>query len=119
MNNERHTPIGFWIGIVLGGLIGAATIILMSTKEGRKLAKEWWKKLEVILDEWEGQLKEVEQQAKVKKEEVIEKLTEVKDQMVDTVHQQVHKVAGLPEPSKEESLADTPRFFKKNGEPLG
>lgn len=60
MNNDNRSALPFWLGLFMGGLIGIATMVLLSTKGGRKYARQVWKKAEMWLDELEIKLEEAE-----------------------------------------------------------
>lgn len=65
--NPTHNDNQFWIGLFLGGLMGALMIVLLGTEKGRKLAK---KLQDEGLDLWEG----AKDQAAEKKEALVERL---------------------------------------------
>ena len=81
--NDSH----FWIGLFLGGLIGALLIVLMGTEKGRKIAK---KLQEEGLDFWEE-----------KKDEFTDKKEEVTRQVEKQVERIEEKGAELIEKGRE------------------
>jgi len=80
MNNE-HKDNKFWFGFFIGGLIGAGIIVLLGTKEGKKIEKLLEKKGKEAL----GDLEEKVEDLKEKGEELIQKGEILKDQMVEQV----------------------------------
>lgn len=57
---EKHNSHFFWIGLFLGGLIGAILIILLGTEKGKKLAVEL---TEQGFDFFEDKKKQVKEKA--------------------------------------------------------
>ena len=80
--NEHHDT-KFWIGFFIGGLVGAAIIFLLGTKEGKKIEKLIEKKGKLALDDLEEKVDELKEKGEelIKKGEVIKE--QVMEQMVD------------------------------------
>ena len=82
MSDDNHgTDMKFLAGFFIGGLLGAATIFLIGTKEGKKYKKILTDKGQDVLDELTDQVedlekkgKELAKQGEVIKEQVLEKL---------------------------------------------
>lgn len=128
-HSQSTNPVGFWLGLFIGGLAGLVTVAMLSTKEGRRIAKNLKKILNKMIAEWEERLAEVEEEAEDKKrlvqqslgelkEKVSHKIEEEKSKVIDKVHQGIHQAAGLPQPPKEGNNTQSKRYFKKGGEPL-
>ncbi len=73
---QHHDNTQFWIGLFLGGLIGALIIVLMGTEKGRKLAK---KLQEEGLDLWEDAKDKLEKEKEVIQDRVVMKVEEVEE----------------------------------------
>jgi len=103
--NHEHPPqadMSFWVGMFLGGLMGAGLIVLLGTDKGKKLAKQLQ---EEGLDLWDDTKDKLES----KKEELLEKATKIKDIVLEkaedakdeTVEQVTMRVEALEEKSQE------------------
>lgn len=116
MDNEEHQGLLFWIGILVGTALGAIGVMVLSTKEGRKTAKDIWKQTEHVLREWERHMDGFESEFFDKKDQAIEKLTDVKEDVLESAHKELHRAMGL-DPS-ELSSAGGQRYFNKSGKQL-
>ena len=96
-DHYNHNNNQFWIGLFLGGLIGALLIVVLGTEKGRKLAK---KLQEEGLDLWEE-----------KKDEFNDKKKAVTQEVVKQVEQLEEKGAELIEKGKE--LIEEGRHIEK------
>lgn len=74
MSDERHDS-KFWFGFFIGGLIGAAIIVLLGTKEGKKIEKLLEKKGKEALDDLEEKVEDIKEKVEEKKEELTEVAT--------------------------------------------
>lgn len=77
--SEDHHDNKFWFGFFVGGLIGAAIIVLLGTKEGRKIEQLLEKKGKEALDDFEEKVGDIKEKVEEKKE----KLTEVVSEKLD------------------------------------
>jgi gas vesicle protein len=101
-HHSSHVDMSFWVGMFIGGLIGAALIVLLGTDKGKKLAKQLQ---EEGLDLWDDTRDKID----LKKEDLIEKAVKVKDIITEkaldakeeTVEQVTMKVEALEERSNE------------------
>lgn len=131
---QHHSDNQFWIGLFIGGLIGAVLIVLMGTEKGRKLAKkleeegfEFWEdtkenigdKVEEL--EEKGELlvekgKEMIEQGKALEEKVIEKAGEIKEDItqeaVARADATLAHIEALQERGRESTAELRKRLFK-------
>lgn len=114
MNNDVSTPQekhsshvdpSFWIGLFLGGLIGAVTIVLLGTDKGRKLAKKLqvegldiWNDAKDTFDEKKEQVTDVVIE---KKQAVEEKLQELEVQLKDQIEKRSQELAQMKQELEE------------------
>lgn len=85
MNDEHHggTDIKFLAGFFIGGLLGAATIFFLGTKEGKKAGQFLKKKGTDVLDELEDQVEDLEQKGK----ELVKKGEDIKEQVIEKIEE--------------------------------
>ncbi|KKS45079.1 hypothetical protein A3J20_01065 [Candidatus Gottesmanbacteria bacterium RIFCSPLOWO2_02_FULL_42_29] len=129
MTNENSKPGNFWFGFFIGGLVGAFTIFLLGTKEGKRLAE----KLREKGEEYEEGLEEKVAGLQKKGEEFLSEATRVKEKIVkefdekkkeateDLVSKMDATFSRLEELQKKgiELTEDVhKRHFKKDGKPL-
>lgn len=100
MNNE-HKDNKFWFGFFIGGIIGAAIIVLLGTKEGKKIEKLLEKKGKVAL----GDLEEKVEDLKEKGEELIQKGEILKDQVVEQVIEKKEELTEVATEKLDETLS--------------
>ena len=122
VQQERHqgTDIKFLAGFFIGGLLGAATIFFIGTKEGKKAAKLLRHKGEEVIDELEDQVEELEQKGKelakqgeVIKEQVIEKLEDKKEELTETATKKLDSALAHIEELQEHGLDTTTSIRKR------
>lgn len=75
--NDQNRGNGFFSGILLGGLLGAALVFLYGTKEGKKIKDELIKKGREVIDDLPDVVRDLEKQG----EEFAQKAEEVKDKL--------------------------------------
>lgn len=80
MNNEQRDN-KFWFGFFIGGLIGAAVIVLLGTKEGKRIEKLLEKKGREALDDLEEKAEDI----KEKGEELVKKGEQLKEQVIEDI----------------------------------
>ncbi len=101
MNEEENNTSGFWLGMILGGAIGAVAGYLLSSKDKRQALEEIKEKGKLLLENL-GTFKDeiVERGERVKKAvemEVIEVAEEVKEAKEDFASE----MEGVPQAAKE------------------
>jgi gas vesicle protein len=102
-DNHPHPDNSFWVGLFLGGLIGALLIFFLGTDKGKKLAKKLEEKGLDFLDEAEEKIeekielfqdkgetliekgKELLKEGKEIEEKIAEKVVEAKDEVTQQV----------------------------------
>src|SRR5258706_16129718 len=125
MNDEHHhgTDIKFLAGLFIGGLVGAAAIFFLGTKEGKKAGKFLKQKSQDVADELEDQVEQLEQKGKdlVKqgeeiKEQVIEKLEDKSEELTETATKKLDSalahIEELQEHGRETTASIRKRLFK-------
>lgn len=99
VKSNNHGDSSFWVGMFLGGIIGALIIVILGTDKGKKLAKklqdeglDFWdetkdklsdrvEELQEKVSEVEEKGKELLEKGKVIEQEIVEKVTDAKDTM--------------------------------------
>lgn len=114
------TDIKFLAGFFIGGLLGAATIFFVGTKEGKKAAKMLRSKGEEVMGELEDQVEELEQKGKelVKqgediKEQVMEKLEDKSEELSETATKKLDSALAHIEELQEQGLGTTTSLRKR------
>ncbi len=100
MSEERHDN-KFWFGFFIGGLIGAAIIVLLGTKEGKKIEQLLEKKGKEALDDLEEKVEDL----KEKGEELIQKGEILKDQVIDQVIEKKEELTEIATEKFDETLS--------------
>ncbi len=122
MNDEQHhgTDIKFLAGFFIGGLVGAATIFFIGTKEGKKAGLMLRKKGEDVLSELEDQVEELEKKGKdlVKqgeavKEQVMEKLEDKSEELSESATKKLDSALAHIEELQEHGLDTTSSLRKR------
>lgn len=120
MSEHRGPDIKFLLGFFLGGIIGAITIFLIGTKEGRKTTKILQQKGADFVDELQDKLEDLEEQGKeiVKKgealkEKVSEQIQEKKEVMTHEAIKQVDSALSHIEELQERGRETTANIRKK------
>jgi gas vesicle protein len=121
-NNEQHhgTDIKFLAGFFIGGLLGAAIIFFIGTKEGKRAGKFFKQKGEEVVDALEDQVEELEQKGKelVKqgeeiKEQVMEKLDDKSEELTETATKKLDSALAHIEELQEHGLSTTTTLRKR------
>lgn len=118
MNDER--PDGkFMLGFFIGGLIGAIIIFFLGTREGKKAEKVIAKKGKEILDDLEEKVEELEEKSKelleqgeVIKDQVIEQMQDVKDDVSQDATRRLDKALDKLEEVQRGGLDTTAKIRK-------
>ncbi len=77
---------GFWLGVVLGGVIGAA-VAYLATEDKSQLRKNLIKKGKVLLEHWDDFKDDAADKGKEIQKEVVEKFDDVKENIQDKVEE--------------------------------
>lgn len=95
MNEEENsrTKSGFWLGVILGGLVGAVAAYL-AVDDKSELRKSLLKKGKILLDHLEDFKDEAVEKGEEVKKDVTEKISDVKEEIRD-------KVEEIPEVAQE------------------
>jgi len=123
--SEEHggSDIKFLAGLFIGGLLGAATIFFIGTKEGKKAGKFLKQKGEEVIGELEDQVEELEQKGKelvkqgeVVKEQVMEKLEDKSEELSETATKKLDSalahIEELQEHGRDTTASIRKRLFK-------
>jgi len=78
---HQQSPVTFWVGFILGGLIAAVAVFLMGTQKGRQTLEEALEKME----EYEGKVEDTVAIMQEKSDEILQKVQEVKESVVDQI----------------------------------
>jgi len=115
MNDDRPRGGGggYLNGLLTGVLVGAAAVFLTSTKRGRILSKQVrkqgkksFKELEQLVTEIEAKGEELAEKAQVAKDQLAEKVEDIKElNYIQQLQEKGRVVAG--------------KFFQRNGKTLG
>lgn len=118
--NNTHGDFRFFIGFFIGGLIGAAIIFLLGTKEGRKTGKLLEEKGRDFLDDLHDRIRELEKkgealvaQGEELKEEVVEHITDKKEELTQTATSKLDDALAQIEKLQEHSLDTTAQLRKR------
>jgi len=106
MSNEvekKGNHVDFWLGVVLGGLVGAALALFVATDDKDELKKNLLKKGKILLKHFGDLCKDVEEKGEEIKEGVVRKIEKVKETANQTENQ-IHQ--------------KTRKFFLSKGKPL-
>jgi len=124
MSDEHHgTDIKFLAGFFIGGLLGAATIFLLGTKEGKKYKKILENKGKDVIDDLEDEIEVLEQKGKelarhgeVVKEQVMEKLEDKSEELSESATKKLDSalahIEEIQEHGRETTASIRKRLFK-------
>lgn len=120
MSEHRGPDIKFILGFFLGGIIGAITIFLIGTKEGKKTTKILQQRGSDFVDELQDKLNDLEEQGKelikkgeALKEKVAEQIQEKKDEMSTETAKRVDSALSHIEDLQERGRQTTANIRKK------
>ena len=139
MDKDKQSNIGFFIGMVVGGAMGLAGVVLLSQKDGKKMAKDLWKRVEPLLDEWEEHVEDMEKNTHHQTAQILDTVETAKETVhtqvdetvkdatrqvvgaVDMIHEKLHEVTDIPfdDSSEDEKSTAKGNYFKQNGKTLG
>lgn len=127
MCEERHNSNGLLTGVLLGVVLGAGAAYLMTTDEGKKMAKKIKKEagplLEDLVSELEEKSEDLADKAEEIKDKVEEKLEEVKEnlepEVKEKIGQSLGRIEDLQERGREAITAiHTPKLFRGIKKPV-
>ncbi len=120
MSEHRGPDIKFILGFFLGGIIGAITIFLIGTKEGKKTTKILQQRGSDFVDELQDKLSDLEEQGKelikkgeALKEKVAEQIQEKKEEMSTETVKRVDSALSHIEDLQERGRQTTANIRKK------
>jgi gas vesicle protein len=120
MSEHKGPDVKFLIGFFLGGIIGAITIFLIGTKEGKKTTKILEQKGRDFIDDLQDKIEDIEEQGKVLvkkgealKEQVAEQLEEKKDTFTKEAAVRVDKALAHIEELQEQGRETTSHIRKR------
>lgn len=129
MNNEHEPQGNFWMGFVIGAVVGAVLIFLFGTKEGKKLMKLFEERSELFEEDLEQKITSLQNQG----EEFLKKAEDVKahiikevadgkntisEQMVSRMDDTLTKIEDLQKKGVELTHDVRHNYFKRNGKKL-
>ncbi len=109
MNEERHDN-RFWFGFFIGGLIGAGIIVLLGTKEGKKIEQLLEKKGKDALDDLEEKVKDLKEKGEILKDEVVEQVIEKKEELTELASEKVDETLSHIESLQQQGLHNTQKL---------
>ncbi len=123
MSEERGHDGRFWVGLFIGGLIGAIILFFLGTKEGKKTGKLIERKTGDLLDDLEDKVGDLKEKGKefiregeAIKDEVLETLDEKKGKITEDLTEKLDGALAQIEELQEKSRATTAtlrrRLFK-------
>lgn len=108
-DNNNHHDFKFMIGFFIGGLLGAAIMFLIGTKEGKKVEKILEKKGKEALDDIEDKVDEL----KEKGEELVKKGEAIKDQVMEQIEEKKEDLTEEASKRLESALASVVEVQEK------
>ena len=109
-DNENHSNNGFWLGVIVGGLLGAVVAYIFGSEDKEELKKKLREKGKILLKNLEDF-----------KEKVGESSEGLREKMVSEVGEVEQKVGELPETVQDAVQTvkkSAKNFFLKKGKPL-
>ena len=104
-NEQKHKDNSFWVGLFLGGLIGALIIVLLGTEKGKKLLKNLEEKGLDFLEDTSDTVSEKMEGLEEKGQEWVEKGQEVSNQVLQQVEEVKDDVTEAAVSQADETLA--------------
>jgi gas vesicle protein len=116
MNND-HKDNRFWFGFFIGGLIGAGIIVLLGTKELKKIEKLLEKKgkeaigdLEKKVEDLKEKGEELIQKGEILKDQVVEQVIEKKDELTEVATEKLENTLSHIELIQQQGLQNTQKL---------
>lgn len=116
MNEERHDN-RFWFGFFIGGLIGAAIIVFLGTKEGKKIEKLLEKKGKEALDDLGDKVEDLKekgeelvQKGEILKDQVVEQIIEKKEELTEVATEKLDETLSHIESIQQQGLQNTQKL---------
>lgn len=120
MSDRNRNTTKFWIGVFIGGLIGAIIIVLLGTKEGKKSRKELEDKGKELLDDLTAKLTEIENQGRdlIERGEEIKRhietnFEEKKDHLTEEATEKLDRALARVEEMQEKGREETANLRKR------
>ncbi|CAN7183531.1 YtxH domain-containing protein [Paenibacillus sp. LjRoot153] len=79
---------GLWLGLVIGGAVGAITSLLIAPKAGSKLRKDLWSTYRT----WQDKTKEFASSVSENSKALAESVSQKTEDLVDTAKESQHRV---------------------------
>lgn len=124
MSEEKRSS-GFFNGLILGGLIGAALVWLNLTEDGKKTKKLLLKKGQKVIDDLPEKVKELEKQGEEfaqKAEEIKQKLEakarELTPEIKEKLKNSLAHIEKTQERGRQAAATARQRFFTRKGKKL-
>ncbi|MFH0863489.1 MAG: hypothetical protein V1858_00155 [Candidatus Gottesmanbacteria bacterium] len=122
MSEDNKDSNGFWLGLLIGGFLGAAMLMLAGSKEGKKIIEQLLEKGENLGEELQEKLEDSGQKINEVKEATTTKINEVKEQVgnetierLDNALAKLEEVQGQAQDATEKIRK---RFFTQSGRKL-
>lgn len=120
MSDERGHDGRFWVGLFIGGFIGAVILFFLGTKEGKKTGKFLQRKTDDLLGDLEDKVGDLEKKGKefiregeAIKDEVLETLDEKKGKITEDLTDKLDSALAQIEDLQEKGLATTATLRKR------
>lgn len=108
--NDEHKDNKFWFGFFIGGLIGAAIIVLLGTKEGKKIEQMLEKKGKEALDDFEDKVEDLKEKGEVLKEQIVEEVKEKKEEITEVATEKLDETLSHIETLQQQGLQNTQKL---------
>ena len=125
-NNQKHSQVDntFWVGLFLGGLIGAMMIVILGTEKGKKLAEklteEGWEWLDDAKDkvsqkkqQIQEKVKQLSTQGKALEEQIETRINDTKSELTEKTLQQADNALAHIEQLQERGRRSTAEIRKR------
>ena len=124
--NDQNRGNGFFSGVILGGLLGAALVFLYGTKEGKKIKEELVKKGKEVIDDLpeivsdlEKQGEEFAQKTEEVKKKLEEKAKEFSSEAKKKIGSSLSHIEEAQQRGREAAATVRKHFFVRKGKKLG
>lgn len=128
MQNNQNNG-NFWFGFFIGGVVGAAVIALVGTKEGKKIAAQLLEKGEALEEDLEQKIKILEtkgeellsqaEEVRLKAMEKVEENKEIiSEHLLNRMDEALTKIEDVQKQGVNITQDVHHRYFKKDGKVL-